>query len=222
MSDSVGGNPAFGVDGLLGSDKLCFTSRSAHDDLMTSRFQLAPVDPLESHPISLHSTPASAPKSLVSRRSKNNPRRTLWPSSQTNLPRLIDARYSPSSLPRGLSHVPPDVGNMVDFIMSQHERLIEFSFFKPSNRQVLNIRESVNRRIQSSGTVLWVIFLGTKILESILDGTNARKMPGYVQWITKFEKQLGQTSTQSLTSSGSQDHLTSVLEVWIIFNVCRN
>ncbi|KAG8744452.1 hypothetical protein FRC10_010122 [Ceratobasidium sp. 414] len=57
------------------------------------------------------------------------------------------------------------------------------------------------------------MFLGSKILESILDGTSAQKMSGYLRWIAKFEKQLAQTRMQSLTCSSSQGHLIGTLEL---------
>ncbi|KAG9119820.1 hypothetical protein FRC07_004961 [Ceratobasidium sp. 392] len=125
----------------------------------------------------------------------------------------MDARFSPSYayLPREISHVPSDVGNMAKFILTQHERLIEFSFFKPSNRQVLNIRESVNRRLMSSDTVRWIMFLGSKVLESFLDGTSAQKMDGFLRWIERFDQQLAQTPEQIFTSSESD--LVGALEI---------
>ncbi|KAG9102758.1 hypothetical protein FRC06_001210 [Ceratobasidium sp. 370] len=214
MSTSAEGSDVPELGGLLNSDTLCFAAHSSHNGLVGPYFYTAPVDASESQSLSLRSTPTRAPQSLGPWRAKNNPRRSLWPPSKTNVPRLIDARSSPSypSLPRELPHVSPDVGNMINFILSQHERLIDFSFFKPTTRQVLNIRESANRRIQTSDTVLWIMFLGSKILESILDGTSAQKMGGYVRWIAKFEKQLDQAA-QSLITSGSQGHLIGTLEL---------
>ncbi|KAG8766480.1 hypothetical protein FRC12_006864 [Ceratobasidium sp. 428] len=100
---------------------------------------------------------------------------------------------------------------MISFIMSQHERMFEFSFFKPNNQQVLNVRESVTRRLHSSDTVRWIMFLGSKIFESILDGTSAGKMDGFLRWIAKFDEQLNRALEQSITLSDSD--LVGILEI---------
>ncbi|QRV82610.1 Fungal Zn(2)-Cys(6) binuclear cluster domain [Ceratobasidium sp. AG-Ba] len=103
--------------------------------------------------------------------------------------------------PRNLSDVPTATINMIGFILSQYERLVDVSFFKPNGWQLAGVRKSATARLQCSDTVRWVMFLAAKIFQSILDGADTQMTGGYTEWILKFERQLNLAPEQSLASN---------------------
>ncbi|QRV96614.1 Fungal specific transcription factor domain [Ceratobasidium sp. AG-Ba] len=132
------------------------------------------------------------PDTLAPRRVKTSlhQRFMLSPESSTGL-----STESPSFLwlprPRNLSDVSSATINTIGFILSQYERLVDVSFFKPNGWQLVGV---------------------PKIFQTVLDGADTRMIGGYTQWILKFERQLNLAPEQSLASN-NLSNLIGTLEL---------
>jgi hypothetical protein len=91
--------------------------------------------------------------------------------------------------------------------------MVDLSYFKPVHNQVARVHELVSWRLQTSEPTRWAMFLGSKISESILDGTTAQKFDLYLRWVKKLEQQLFSTADLNFNSAEYQSRLTSMLEV---------
>ncbi|KAF8606299.1 hypothetical protein BDV93DRAFT_365286 [Ceratobasidium sp. AG-I] len=137
---------------------------------------------------------------------------------------LSDPRYSPSnqisshmfSLPRGLSPVPTHAKKMVDFVVTQYDRLFSFCYFDRIPEGAAKFLASIIQRAFNSSTTRCIMFLGAKIIDSTLDGTLPKKYSHYNQWIERFEHDLW-TRTRNLAYDEDQTHLVDTLEVRFLF-----
>jgi hypothetical protein len=65
-----------------------------------------------------------------------------------------------------------------------------------------------------SDAIRGVIYLETKIFDSVLEGILPEKTAAYDHWIQKYEQELNSTPTRALTNNEIQNRL------WGAFEVC--
>ncbi|QRV97118.1 Fungal specific transcription factor domain [Ceratobasidium sp. AG-Ba] len=114
--------------------------------------------------------------------------------------------------PRNLLPVPYNTRYIADFIISQYERLVDFSYFRANDWQVSKLRISIAKRMQGSDSMRWIMFLGMRTISAVLDGDGPSSLDKHVKLITRFEQQIGPPSEQSL-DSGRISNLTGLLEL---------
>ncbi|KAG8772973.1 hypothetical protein FRC12_002806 [Ceratobasidium sp. 428] len=140
---------------------------------------------------------------------------TQYGGSSNSLPAPASI-WLPSSVSRLSPRAPlvPDMaGQMIDYIMSQHERLINLAYVKPTYSHTVHVRNFLIQRMRTSHATRLATFLGCKILETALDGTSAEKFPVYLTWLHRFDQQLRGRPEERTISIGSQDRLSGRLEV---------
>ncbi|QRV82580.1 Fungal specific transcription factor domain [Ceratobasidium sp. AG-Ba] len=118
--------------------------------------------------------------------------------------------FSPSP---STTYLAPDCsGQMIDFIIAQHEELVNLAYFKPIREQTERVRGYMVLRLQESESSRLTMFLGCQILRAFLDGTSAEHYPVYIDWLNRFERRL-HSKDQTLTPMKSSERLAAVLEV---------
>ncbi|KAG9124374.1 hypothetical protein FRC07_011843 [Ceratobasidium sp. 392] len=74
-----------------------------------------------------------------------------------------------------------------------------------------------------SHTTRSIIFIGYKVLQSLVDGTGAENLSFYVGWLNQLDQQLRSTSELQLSSMESQNRLSGMLELaFLKFNLSRS
>ncbi|KAG8777535.1 hypothetical protein FRC12_000322 [Ceratobasidium sp. 428] len=102
--------------------------------------------------------------------------------------------------------IPPAVGgdaslrgSHVLYILGEYERLRLSKFFLPLPPSKRGILVS---RLENSGTALWLMYLGAKILRALSESSSSNVVQPYVHWIDKFDQQ-----ATSLCQNASVDDL---------------
>ncbi|KAF8606242.1 hypothetical protein BDV93DRAFT_553996 [Ceratobasidium sp. AG-I] len=112
------------------------------------------------------------------------------------------------SIPRSVTLEPTDIANIVNYVLTQCERLATLSHFKPLPHQLVKFRKLVSGRLQSPGVARWVMYLGAQISESLFDGVLPEKAAIYERWIQKLEQELHVTPSRDITNDEVQNRLS--------------
>ncbi|KAG9118519.1 hypothetical protein FRC07_006928 [Ceratobasidium sp. 392] len=102
---------------------------------------------------------------------------------------------------------------IIKFVTAQYEQFLRLSFFNPMHGQVKTIRDDIAWRLQASEVVRWVIFVGAKMFESVLDGTSANKITTFNRWINRLDTSVNAVLSRPSTLAERQVHLTGRLEL---------
>ncbi|KAG8796110.1 hypothetical protein FRC12_004862 [Ceratobasidium sp. 428] len=102
---------------------------------------------------------------------------------------------------------------IINFVMAQYERFLRLSFFNPGHWQVKTVRDDVSWRLQSSEIARWVLFMGAKIFESVLDGTSADRITTFERWIIRMDDSVNTALSRRSTVAERQIQLTGQLEL---------
>ncbi|KAG9074787.1 hypothetical protein FS749_013623, partial [Ceratobasidium sp. UAMH 11750] len=147
--------------------------------------------------------------------------------SSNGLPTSVSVWHPPNPLPflpRMPSTLTPDsTGPMIDYILSQHEQLINLAYFKPLHQQIVHIRNSLSERLHTSQATRLAMFLRSNILRAILSGAGAEKFSAYFSWLHRFDQQLRLAPEKGVIFANLQDRLTGTLEVsFLKLRLCKS
>ncbi|KAF8606238.1 hypothetical protein BDV93DRAFT_363907 [Ceratobasidium sp. AG-I] len=116
-------------------------------------------------------------------------------------------------LPRSVPLEPTNIVHIINYVLTQYERLLANSYFRPSPQQSVRFRRLVSCRLQLPGAARWAMYMGAQIFESLLDGVLPQKIATYNRLVQKLEQELHVTPNQDLTSDDIRNRLAGELEV---------
>ncbi|CAE6534398.1 unnamed protein product [Rhizoctonia solani] len=129
-------------------------------------------------------------------------------SNRHNLNFLIGARTAQT-----LSILPPNTGQLINYVLDQYERILDSVYFKPKGRQVARMRELVVSRLQASSITRCAIILMVKMVESMLNGESQNYRAAFKQSVERFESQLMRVKDQHPNPVEVQYLLNGFLEL---------
>ncbi|CAE6423615.1 unnamed protein product [Rhizoctonia solani] len=112
----------------------------------------------------------------------------------------------PLSIPKGPQLDLFERDNMVDLVVSQYLRVAERAPFRPFPYE---FGRAIEERARSSDLVLKTMYIGARIAQALLDGTNPQR---FVGWIDSFHRQISWTQPLSLNTGATHlaDRLSAV------------
>ncbi|KAF8606234.1 hypothetical protein BDV93DRAFT_521073 [Ceratobasidium sp. AG-I] len=116
-------------------------------------------------------------------------------------------------IPRSVPLEPTNIVHIINYVLTQYERLLALSYFRPSSQERVRFRYLVSCRLQLPGAARWAMYMGAQIFESLLNGVLLEKTATYGRLVQKFEQELHVIPNRDLTSDEIQDRLASELEV---------
>ncbi|KAG8763690.1 hypothetical protein FRC12_008439 [Ceratobasidium sp. 428] len=121
---------------------------------------------------------------------------------------------APWACPHHLSPDPNNASDIVDFILSAYDQMINLVYFKPPSQQTARTRNSLIKRIEKCDTARLTVFIGYQLLQSLIKGGSAEKISFYTNWLGQLEQQSSaSTSDPNLTPMEYQNRLSSMLEL---------
>ncbi|QRV96566.1 Fungal specific transcription factor domain [Ceratobasidium sp. AG-Ba] len=119
------------------------------------------------------------------------------------------------TIPQNLPPIPFHLREVLRFVMSSYEKLVNTSFFQSDHVQTIRVRESMSWRLQVSPTARWSMFIASKVFEGMTESSHTRaiKFAKYYDWIDRLEKRLDSAPWDGLTEAQICDRLAEQLEL---------
>ncbi|QRV82564.1 Fungal specific transcription factor domain [Ceratobasidium sp. AG-Ba] len=119
------------------------------------------------------------------------------------------------AIPQDLPPMPSHLREVLRFVMSSYEKIVNTSFFQSDHVQTIRVRESMSWRLQISPAARWSMFLAAKVFEGMTENsqTPTVRFAKYYDWIDRLEKHLDSVPWDGFTEIQVSHRLAEKLEL---------
>ncbi|KAF8741578.1 hypothetical protein RHS02_04280, partial [Rhizoctonia solani] len=122
-----------------------------------------------------------------------------------------------SEIPKGISVIPSDIRNIVDFSKSsdlQDDRVCNTIYFNPQDDSVEGMRKVVVWRLSTCDFARRGMLIDAKIRDSVFERSDSGRRSEFIHWIERFEQALCIQFTRPTTSEELRERLIDSLETF--------
>ncbi|KAJ1303619.1 hypothetical protein OPQ81_011802 [Rhizoctonia solani] len=120
-----------------------------------------------------------------------------------------------SQIPKSIS-LPSDMREVVEYVMSHLDRMINLMYFKPRREHISTLQRESMWRLSTCSFARRSMFMDAKITDSVLEGSDVVYFNSFTLWIEEFEQDIHSRIAQPLTSYELQERLSDILEVLLL------
>ncbi|KAJ1305692.1 hypothetical protein OPQ81_010429 [Rhizoctonia solani] len=169
--------------------------------------------PLQTKPYSVPPRPPVEETSPVELQQLAN---ESWAQPLFSLINTYGGSYNPSSvfnLPPTISPNPLLSGQIIEFILSQYEPLIEMIFFKPTREHLAAAKGKLVVRLQQSNLTHWSMYIGARIFQALIKDGKGADLRFLTRCVRRLEEHVYVQSVRDGTLTGALHTLSGGLEL---------
>ncbi|KAH7322348.1 hypothetical protein B0J17DRAFT_772756 [Rhizoctonia solani] len=139
-----------------------------------------------------------------------------WAQPLFSLVNTSGGSYNPSfvfNLPPTISPNPLLSGQIIEFILSQYEPLLEMVFFRPTREHLDFARDKLIVRLQESSLTHWSMYIGARIFQALIKDGKKADLRFLMSCVRRMDEHVCLESARDGTLAGSLHALSGGLEL---------